>query len=103
MSLAPGSEVAIQFIAAEFAKAGLTPASGGSFLQPVPLVEYLPDLKHTQLTLRRGATADRYAFLEDFVGFFPRGVEVQAPLVVAGCGMTAPQCHYDAYSCLAAR
>src|SRR5438128_6189274 len=53
MSLAPGSEVAIQFIAAEFAKAGLTPASGGSFLQPVPLIEYLPDLQHTHPTSPR--------------------------------------------------
>ena len=103
MSLAHGSEVAVQFIAAEFAKAGLTPASGRSFLQPVPLIEYLPDLQHTQLTLRRGATAERYAFLEDFVGFFPRDIEVEAPVVFAGFGITAPQFHYDDYAGLDAR
>jgi len=103
MSLAPGSEVAVQFIAAEFAKAGLTPAFNGSFLQPVPLIEYLPDLKHTQLAVRRGGATDRYAFLEDFVGFFPREVEVQAPVVFAGFGITAPQFHYDDYANLDAR
>src|SRR5206468_1820620 len=45
MSLTTGSEVAVQFIAAEYAKAGLTPAVNGSFLQPVPLIEYLPDVQ----------------------------------------------------------
>ncbi len=103
MSLAPGSDVAIQFIAAEFAKAGLVPAIGGSFLQPVPLIEYLPDVQHTQLTLHRGAKAERYAFLEDFVGFFPRDVEVEGPVVFAGFGITAPQFHYDDYAGLDAR
>ena len=103
MSLALGSDVAIQFIAAEFAKAGLVPAIGGSFLQPVPLIEYLPDVQHTQLTLHRGAKAERYAFLEDFVGFFPRDVEVEGPVVFAGFGITAPQFHYDDYAGLDAR
>src|SRR5262249_2007647 len=69
MSLAPGSEVAIQFIAAEFAKAGLTPAAGDSYLQPVPLIEHLSDVQQTQLTLRQGGKQHRYEFLKHFVGF----------------------------------
>src|SRR6516164_3151692 len=68
MSLAPGSDVAIQFIAAEFAKAGLTPAAGDSYLRPVPLIEHLPDVQQTQLTLRRGGKQQRYEFLKYFVG-----------------------------------
>jgi hypothetical protein len=42
-SLQRGSGVAIQWIASEFAKAGLKPAASDSFLQPVPLVEYKKD------------------------------------------------------------
>jgi len=35
--------VAIQWIASEFARAGLKPANGDSFLQPVPLIECTMD------------------------------------------------------------
>src|ERR1700758_195798 len=52
MSLERGSEVAIQWIAAEFAKSGLKPAFNDSFLQPVPLVEYKMDRDQTFLKLR---------------------------------------------------
>src|SRR5579863_8985973 len=52
MSLERGSEVAIQWIADEFAKSGLKPASGDSFLQPVPLVEYKMDRERSFLKLR---------------------------------------------------
>jgi len=41
MSLQRGSEIAIEFTAAEFAKAGLKPLVGESYLQPVELIEYL--------------------------------------------------------------
>ena len=40
MSLAPSSEAAIMWIAAEFQKAGVKPSYGDSYLQPVPLVEF---------------------------------------------------------------
>src|SRR5262245_2940050 len=43
MSLQPGDDVAIQWIASEFAKAGLSPAADGSFLQAVDLIEYRGD------------------------------------------------------------
>src|SRR5499427_8206460 len=42
MSLQRGSEIAINFIAAEFAKAGLKPV-GDSYLQSVDLIEYRAD------------------------------------------------------------
>ena len=103
MSLATGSEVALQFIAAEYAKAGLTPPLNGSFLQPVPLIEYLPDVQQTQLVLRRSGMQQRCEFLKNFIGFFPRDVEVTAPVVFAGYGITAPQFHYDDYANLDAR
>ncbi len=43
MSLQPGDDATAEWVASEFAKAGLEPAADGSFLQPVPLVEYRND------------------------------------------------------------
>ena len=43
LSLQPGDDAAAQWVASEFAKAGLKPAANGSFLQPVPLIEYRND------------------------------------------------------------
>src|SRR5215471_2296056 len=54
MSLQRGSEVAIQWIASQFASEGLKPANGDSYLQPVPLIEYQMDRERTTLNLRYG-------------------------------------------------
>src|SRR5437899_6645193 len=54
-SLERGSEVAIQWIASQFAKAGLKPLVGDSYLQPVPIVEFTADRVATTLVLRHGA------------------------------------------------
>src|SRR5205823_1354506 len=40
LSLQAGDEVAIQWVAAEYAKAGLKPPAGDTYLQPVELIEY---------------------------------------------------------------
>src|ERR1041385_8073522 len=52
LSLTRGWEVAIQWIASQFAAAGLKPAAGDSYLQPVPLIEYAPDRDATTLVVR---------------------------------------------------
>src|SRR3977135_3661620 len=57
MSLQPGDDTAIQWIASEFAKAGLEPAANGSYFQLVPLIEYRPDRSQSFVSLYRG-TAD---------------------------------------------
>ena len=98
MSLDRGSEVAIQFIAAEYAKAGLKPLVGDSYLQPVELIRFLPDPNQTSLTIRRGGKEQRYAFMTDFYGFYPHDVSVSAPVVFAGYGITAPEFAYDDYA-----
>src|SRR3982751_5345245 len=59
-SLQRGSEVAIQWIASEFAKAGLKPAAGDSYLQPVPLIEFTADRALTTLVLRQGANSETF-------------------------------------------
>ena len=53
-SLERGSEVAIQWIASEFAKAGLKPLVGASYLQPVPIIEFTADRALTSLVVRHG-------------------------------------------------
>ena len=103
MSLDRGSEVAIQFIAAEYSKAGLKPVTGDSYLQPVELIRFLPDPKQTNLVLRRAGKEQRYTFMTDFYGFYPHDVLVSAPVVFAGYGITAPEFKYDDYANLDAK
>ena len=102
MSLERGSEVAIQWIAAEFAKAGLKPAFGDSFLQPVPLVEYKMDRESTSLKIRIHG-ADQTLHAPDVTGNYPNDGLYKGAVVFAGFGITAPELHYDDYAGIDAR
>ncbi len=97
MSLQPGNDVAIQWIASEFAKAGLRPAANGSFLQPVELVEYRADREHSYVALKRTGAEKQWKFPEA-LGAYRSDVDVTANVVFAGFGITAPELHYDDYS-----
>jgi len=102
MSLERGSEVAIQWIAAEFAKAGLKPGYGDSYLQPVPLVEYKMDRENTFLKVHtRGG--DETLRAPDATGNYPNDGIYKGSVVFAGFGITAPELHYDDYAGLDAR
>src|SRR5207244_12535373 len=59
-SLERGSEVAIQWIASQFAAAGLKPLVGDSYLQPVPLIEYTVDSRQTSMVVQRGGKSERF-------------------------------------------
>src|ERR1700689_5085049 len=97
MSLQPGDEAATQWVAAEFAKAGLEPAVGGSsYLQAVPLIEYRGDRDASFVTLKREDKITRW-HAPDVIGGFHDDLEISAPLVFAGYGITAPGMHYDDY------
>jgi hypothetical protein len=102
LSLARGSEVAIQWIAAEFEKAGLKPAAGDSFLQPVPLVEYKMDRELTSLKLRINGKEQTYR-APDATGNYPNDGAYKGQVVFAGFGITAPELRYDDYAGLDAR
>ncbi len=97
MSLQPGDEAATQWIAAEFAKAGLEPAAGNSsYLQAVPLIEYRVDRDASFVSLRRRGEITQW-HAPDVIGGFHDDLEITASLVFAGFGITAPGLHYDDY------
>jgi Peptidase family M28 len=96
MSLQTGDEVGIQWIASEFAKAALSPAADGSYLQPVPLIEYRADRGQSYVALKRGSVQERWQF-PDAYGAFPKDVDITADVVFAGFGITAPELGYDDY------
>ena len=102
MSLERGADVATQWIASEFGKAGLKPAFEGTYLQPVPLVEFKMDREQTSLTVRTpGATQAFHA--PDAIVNYPNDGVYKGAVVFAGFGITAPELHYDDYASLDAR
>lgn len=96
MSLERGSDVAVQWIAAEFEKAGLEPVAPGGFLQPVPLIQFRADRTRSELqvTVKGKSTTHRYP---EFFTLFPNDLHLEAPVVFAGYGITAPELNYDDY------
>jgi len=96
LSLQTGNEVAIQWIASEFAKAGLKAAANGNFLQPVELIEYRGDRTQSYVALKRGGSEKQWKFPDAFGGF-RSDVDVTADVVFAGFGISAPELHYDDY------
>jgi hypothetical protein len=96
-SLERGSEVAIQWIASQFAIAGLTPAAGDSYLQPVPLIEFTPDRIASTLVIEHAGTRTTF-HAPDAITNFPNEVAVSGPVVFAGYGITAPELGYDDYA-----
>ena len=97
MSLQPGDEAATQWVAAEFAKAGLEPVVGNSsYLQAVSLIEYRGDRDSSFVALKRGDKVTQW-HAPDVIGGFHDDIEITAPLVFAGYGITAPGLKYDDY------
>ena len=102
LSLQPGDAVATEWIAGEFAKAGLQPAADGSYLQGVPLIEYRADRAESHVALTRGGARKQWAF-PHVTGGFKDDVDLTASLVFVGFGITAPELGYDDYAGLDVR
>jgi hypothetical protein len=103
MSLQPGDDAAAEWVAAEFAKAGLQPAATDasgkpSFLQPVPLIEYTLDTSTTTLSLSRKDGAGRQWHAPAVTFAFRKNVDVSGGVVYVGYGITAPELNYDDYA-----
>ena len=102
LSLTRGSEVAIEWVASEFAKAGLQPMTDGTYLQKVPLIEYRTDRQESRLIVSHDGKKEALRF-PDAYSNFPNDVTLAAPVVFAGYGITAPELHYDDYAGLDVR
>jgi len=96
-SLERGDEVAIQWISSEFAKAGLKPLVGDSYLQPVPLIEYQVDRQKTQLIVAHGPNFHNYS-APDVTCNFPNEGTFGGEVVFVGYGISAPELGYDDYA-----
>src|SRR5579863_5016455 len=97
-----GHEIAANFMASEFEAMGLEPAGdNGTYFQSVPLRAMEPDQERSTLSLRRGGTEQVLIFGKDFISLVDPGrteVSVEAPVVYAGFGVTAPERSYDDYA-----
>ncbi len=101
MSLQPGDDQTIQWIAEQFSKAGLQPiaqdaAGKPTFLQPFTLVEYRPDRAAMALTLTRAGQSTVF-HAPEALGAYKAPIDITAPVVFAGFGITAPELGYDDY------
>jgi len=101
MSLQPGDDKAVQWIVDQFTKAGLRPlavdaAGKPGYLQSFELVEYRPDRAASSITLTRGGQSTVWHSPEA-LGLFKHTVDLSAPVVFAGYGITAPELGYDDY------
>src|SRR5579864_4261078 len=102
-----GHEIAAKFMAAEFEAMGLAPAGdGGTYFQTVPLRSARVDEARTSLTLIRAGQTQKLVFRQDFLATGNPGraeSTVEAPVVYAGFGVTAPEQNYDDYKGIDAR
>ena len=96
-SLERGSEVAIQWIASEFAKAGLKPGAGDSYLQTVPIIEFTADRNLTTLTVTHAGKSETLRG-GDVSSAFANEVSGAGSIVFAGFGISAPELNYDDYA-----
>ncbi|HEY7305455.1 MAG TPA: M28 family peptidase [Bryobacteraceae bacterium] len=96
LSLQAGDDAAIQWVAAEFTKAGLKPGVGNGYLQPVELIEYRPDRARSYVELKRNGSVKQWKFPE-ISGAFPSDMDITGNIVFAGFGITAPELNYDDY------
>jgi hypothetical protein len=101
MSMQPGDDQAVQWIAGQFAKAGLNPialkANGlPGYEQSFAIVEYKPDRENSKVTMVRGGKPTVWSAPDAF-GAFKHNIDVTASVVFAGYGITAFGLKYDDY------
>ena len=92
-----GHRKAAEYVAAEFAKAGLEPAGAAGFFQPVKFHSRRILEDQSSLALARQGKPEPLVLGEDAVISVrvDPAASLEAPLVFAGYGLTVPELHYD--------
>lgn len=95
-----GEELATEYIAGEFKKAGLTPkGDNGTYFQPVPLMRVFTSPKSTLQATKGNETLDIICD-EEFSGTSHTQTELEqfdAEAIFVGHGITAPEFDWDDY------
>lgn len=101
----PGHRKAAEYVAQEFAKAGLRPAGTDGYLQTVALKSRTIDEPHSRLALIRNGKERPLALGDETVISLriDPAPAVEAPLVFAGYGVSIPEAGYDDFKGLDAR
>jgi Zn-dependent M28 family amino/carboxypeptidase len=92
-----GGDLAAQYIAAQFARAGLQPVRG-TYFQPVALVGTTIQAPGSPVLFQQGDSAIRAVYRRDLVHWLPSGereVSVEGELVFVGYGIRAPEHRWD--------
>jgi hypothetical protein len=101
-----GHRKAADYVAKEFARAGLRPAGTEGFLQPVRLISQSIDEGHSSLALTHNGTSEQLVLGEDAIistrWIAPTPV-IEAALVFAGYGLQIADARHDDYAGLDAR
>jgi hypothetical protein len=98
----PGYEMAARYVAAQLEAAGLRPAGvNGTWYQTVPLRKSVLDDGKSSLVLATKGGEETLVSLKDYVmsgDLIKTENRVEAPVVFAGFGVTAPENNYDDYA-----
>lgn len=93
----PGFDKAASYVAAQFERAGLKPAGGQNYFQPVAFTEISLDAEKSSLALlRNGQTTSVPVPQEAQLGYSTSSApQIEAPIVFAGYGLVIPEAHYN--------
>lgn len=93
-----GYDLAARYVASQFEALGLEPAgTGGSYFQPVPMVQITADEPACSLAFLRDGRTTELRYGSDYFNN-SQDTTVTAPVVFVGFGVTAPELGYDDYA-----
>jgi Zn-dependent M28 family amino/carboxypeptidase len=96
-----GYDLSALYVASEFRKLGLEPATGAGYLQSVPLLRARALREGARFAVTRDGVSTEFAFEQDFVpsaNFNEAVAEITAPLVFVGQAVHAPELGQDHFA-----
>ncbi|NOT33440.1 MAG: M20/M25/M40 family metallo-hydrolase [Candidatus Eisenbacteria bacterium] len=97
----PGYQLAARYVAAQFRALGLEPADSSGYLQPIAFRRYSTVPSGCRLSITRAGREVTFRYREHWLASADPLREkwsVEAPMVFAGHGITAPEFGYDDYA-----